>query len=186
MAAAVKPLDELELTYKKALIALLPKGKVWEIKPGSIEDRELEIEARMFAKVHRTTEKLATESNLLTTKECLPDWEEVFELSGEGSYEDRIAALNAEAAEGQLSIPQYINLCKVLGVSVAIREHYCFRFGISRFGGRAECAPPKMVFWWDVTVNKTENESAFGKIINFISKYKLSHTKPRYVDERTI
>lgn len=181
----LEPLDELEQAYKDALIALLPQGIIWEVKPGSVEDIELTIEAKMFAEIHRLAEKLTTEANLLKTKELLSDWEGVFELPHEGSYEDRIAALNASAAEGQLSRPQYITLCAVLGAAIEIKEHYCFRFGLSRFGSRAECAPPKMVFWWDVNFKKADSENAVSQAKTFINKYKMSHTKARFIDERT-
>lgn len=177
-------MDDLEQAYKNALVALQPQGVIWKVQEGSVRDRELDIEAKMFAKVQRRAEKLISESNLLTTKDLLTDWEGVFELEPEGGYEDRIAALNAENAEGQLSIPQYENLCSVLGVTVKIKEHYLFRFGLSAFGGRCECGAPKMIFWWDIVIKNAESEEAVACMKAFIAKYKMSHTAVRYIDER--
>lgn len=177
-------MDELEQDYKKALVALQPKGLIWKVHEGSVRDKEMDIEAKMFAKVQKQAEKLVTEANLLTTKDLLDEWEDVFELPHEGSYEDRIAALNAEAAEGQLSIAQYINLCGVLGVTIEVKEHYPFRFGLSAFGGRWEFGTAKMVFWWDIIIKKADSEEAISRMKTFIAKYKMSHTAVRYIDER--
>lgn len=177
-------MEQLEQDYKDALIALRPRGLIWNVREGSSQDQELEIEAKMLTKIHKKSENLVIEANLLTTKDLLEEWEDVFELSHEGSYEERIAALNASANEGQLSKAQYITLCSVLGVTIEINEHYPFRFGISAFGGRAECAPPKMVFWWDIVISKAESDAAIEKMKSFIAKYKQSHTKVRFIDER--
>lgn len=177
-------MEQLEQDYKDALVALRPRGLIWNVKEGSPQDQELEIEAEMLAKIHKKSENLVVEANLLTTKDLLEEWEDVFELPHEGSYEDRIAALNASATEGQLSKAQYIKLCSTLGVQIKINEHYPFRFGISSFGDGRECAPPKMVFWWDIVISKAESEAAIEKMKSFIAKYKQSHTLVRYLDKR--
>lgn len=177
-------MEQLEQDYKNALIALRPRGLIWNVREGSYQDQELDIEAKALTKIHNKAENLISEANLLTTKDLLEEWEDVFELSHEGSYEDRIAALNASATEGQLSKSQYIALCAVLGVTIAIKEHYPFTFGLSAFGGRAECGIPKMVFWWDIVIKKADSQTAIEKMKSFIAKYKQSHTKVRFIDER--
>lgn len=175
---------DLKDRYIQGLIALRPKGVIWEVKPQSITERKITIQAEVFAKIHQMAEDLIKEAHPISVQHLLENWEDAYGLPHVGSFEERLAALNAEAAVGLYSRFLYIDLCSTLGVTIEIKEHYPFRFGISAFGGRAECAPPKMVFWWDIVISKAESDAAIEKMKSFIAKYKQSHTKTRFIDER--
>lgn len=176
---------DLNERYILGLKALRPRGVIWEVKPGSVTDKKIKIQAEVFAKIQQMAEDLLKEAFPGSVNYLLENWENKFGLSHEGSFADRLATLNAEAAPGLYSRFMFIDLCATLGVRIEIKEHYLFRFGLSRFGGNRECGMPKMVFWWTVQIKAADSEAAITKMKQFISKYKLSHTAVRYEDKRS-
>lgn len=109
--------------YIAAHKALRPRGVIWEVKPGSVTEREIRIEAEQLAEIHQSVDDLIKEADLRQVFHLLEEWENVFELPHTGTYEERLAALNAADSEGVLPIAKYIELCATLGVTVKIREH---------------------------------------------------------------
>lgn len=179
-------LEQLIDRYVQAAKALRPKGPVWEVKPGSIAERELEIDARFLAEIHLEAEELLSEADLRRVNKLLYEWENVFELSHDGTYEERLAALNAESTTGALSLVLYIELCATLGVKVRIREHAPFAFGLSAFGGPDECGPEEISYCWEIIIEEAINQDAVEKMKAFCNKYKQTHTLLRFIDEREV
>ena len=170
--------------YYKALEALRPRGIIWKVKDGSVTQKEMEIEAEMFAKVHALAERIPEEANIATTKDMLEDWEGVFELPYEGSYEERLAAL-AEAANevGDQSPSYYKALAAKKGVTVEIREHCPFMFGDSECGGDHEIGPEEIVYFWEMLI-VSGDEAVIGKVKVLVLKRKQSHTVLAFIDKR--
>ena len=98
-------LSEKEKRYKQALISLRPRGKIWEPKENSVSDVLATVESKAYAKADDKISGLIEEADIRTTFDCLEDWEELYGLEPEGSYEDRLAALNAKAAKGRQDKP---------------------------------------------------------------------------------
>lgn len=170
--------------YHDALVALRPRGVIWKVSEGSVTDREITVEAQMLAEVHARADRLPIEANIGTTKELLEDWEDVFELPHEGSYEDRIIALTAAASEG-CQTPQYFkDLCSMAGVIVDIREHCPFMFGDSQCGDH-EIGAEEIIFYWDILIQSGEDK-AVSKIKALLTKYKQSHTVLTFYDKRGV
>ena len=81
--------------YIAAHKALRPRGVIWEVKPGSVTEREIRIEAEQLAEIHQSVDDLIKEADLRQVFHLLEEWENVFELPHTGTYEERLAALNA-------------------------------------------------------------------------------------------
>ena len=88
--------------YIAAHKALRPRGVIWEIRPGSVTEREIRIEAEQLAEIHQSVDDLIKEADLRQVFHLLEEWENVFELPHTGTYEERLAALNAADSEGVL------------------------------------------------------------------------------------
>lgn len=165
---------ELKEQYKQAFIKLRPRGKIWQVKKGGLSDRELDIYAEAFAKLHTITEQLFDESLLTKTKDFLEEWEDVFGLLHEGSYEDRILALAAAATKGSQSIQFYKTLAVKAGVEVEITEHCPFMFGASSCGVD-ELGAEDIIYYWEMNFQKGTDEN-IAKVRRLVEKYKQSHT----------
>lgn len=169
--------------YRAALKALRPRGVIWEVEEGSVTDREISVEAQMFSEVQARADRLPVEANISTTDELLEEWEDVFELPHEGSYEDRILALLAASSEGNQAKAFFIDLCRIAGVEIEIREHCPFMFGDSECGNWHEIGPEEIIFYWNVFI-KNGADAAVAKIRALLTKYKQSHTVLTFIDER--
>ena len=172
--------------YRAALKALRPRGVIWEVEEGSVTDREISVEAQMFSEVQARADRLPVEANISTTDELLEEWEDVFELPHEGSYEDRILALLAASSEGNQTKAFFIDLCRIAGVEIEIREHCPFMFGWSRFGGNDECGAPEIIFCWEIIIHEAVDDAAVAGMKNLVTKLKQSHTWLTFIDERTL
>lgn len=171
--------------YYKALESLRPRGVIWKVKDGSVTQREMNIEAEMFAKVHALAERIPEEANIATAKDCLEEWEGVFELEPEGSYEDRLAALVEAANEvGDQSPSYYKALAAKKGVTVDISEHCPFMFGDSQCGGDHEIGPEEIVYFWEMLI-VSGDDAVIGKVKVLVLKRKQSHTVLTFLDKRS-
>lgn len=170
--------------YIAASKALRPRGVIWKVKPGSVTEREIRIEAEQLAEIHQSVDNLLLEADLHKVFHLLEEWEDVFELPHTGSYEERLAALNAADTEGVMPIAKYIELCAILGVTVTIREHRPFMFGLSHFGDGDECGAPEIIFCWEILIQEAVSDEAIEKMKLFIFKLKQSHTWLTFINER--
>ncbi len=64
----------MELKYTQALIKLLPKGKLWDVKPGSVFYRLLEGLAKEFNRIEDRSNELVNEASAGTATETLSEW----------------------------------------------------------------------------------------------------------------
>lgn len=176
---------ELVDRYINAGKALRPRGIIWEVKPGSVTEQEIRIEAEQLADIQQSIENMLKETDLRKVFYFLEEWENVFNLPHTGTYEERLAALNAADTEGVISIDRYIELCALQGVTVTIREHCPFMFGLSRFGSRDECGAPEIIFCWEIIILKAVDDAAVAGMKNLVTKLKQSHTWLTFIDERT-
>lgn len=177
-------LTEKEQRYKQALISLRPRGKIWEVKENTVSDIETTVEAKAFALAHQKIDGLITEADIRTTKDCLPDWEDLYGLEPEGSYEDRLAALNAKAAKGRQDKPFYIELCKMQGCTVEIEEYAPFMVGLSQCGGEDELGDEEITYYWTIIIKEADSDEAIGNMQRLINKLNQSHTVFNFRDER--
>ena len=81
-------LSQKEQRYKQALISLRPRGKIWEPKENSVSDVLATVESKAYTKADDKIAGLIEEADIRTTFDCLEDWEELYGLEPEGSYED--------------------------------------------------------------------------------------------------
>ena len=81
-------LSQKEQRYKQALISLRPRGKIWEPKENSVSDVLATVESKAYTKADDKIAGLIEEADIRTTFDCLEDWEELYGLEPEGSYEE--------------------------------------------------------------------------------------------------
>lgn len=175
----------LKKQYKRALILLRPRGVIWQVKIGSLTDKELDIWAEELARVHLSTDKLFTEANLATTFELLEEWEDIFKLPHVGSYNERIAALLAASApQTSHSILYYMSIAEMLSVKINIVEHVPFMCGLSECGGDDELGAEEIVYYWDVEIISAQSEQQLNKMKDMFIKHHQFHTVLTFFDKR--
>ena len=86
--------------YREVLIALLPRGRVWELQPVGWWWKLLDALAEGYARIHADADQLLIEADPRTTYELLPDFERALGLpdlcgSDALSITDRRAAVIA-------------------------------------------------------------------------------------------
>lgn len=177
-------LTEKEKRYKQALISLRPRGKIWEPKENGVSDVLMTVESKSYAKADDKISGLIEEADIRTTYDCLPDWEELYGLEPEGSYEDRLAELNAKAAKGRQDIPFYIEICKMQGCTVEIEEYAPFMVGLSECGGEDELGEEEIIYYWTVIIKAADSNAAVENMKRIIKKLNQSHTVFIFRDER--
>lgn len=69
---------ELVERYIAAGKALRPRGVIWEVKPGSVTEKEIRIEAEQLAEIQQSIEDMLKETDLRKVFHFLEEWEDVF------------------------------------------------------------------------------------------------------------
>lgn len=177
-------LSEKEKRYKQALISLRPRGKIWEPKENSVSDVLATVESKAYTKADDKIAGLIEEADIRTTFDCLEDWEELYGLEPEGSYEDRLAALNAKAAKGRQDKPFYIDICKMQGCTVEIEEYAPFMVGLSECGGEDELGEEDIVYYWTIIIKEADSDEAVENMERIVNKLNQSHTIFHFNDKR--
>lgn len=115
---------------RSALIALMPRGIVWNTEPGSGWWKLLDALAAGFSRLNDAADKLLVEANPRTTYELLPDWERALGLpdlcgSADLSVADRRAAIIARLTAVGGATPAYlIQQAEAMGYAGATIEEY--------------------------------------------------------------
>lgn len=174
---------DLEQQFTNSLLALQPRGPLWENKPGSIAERDAQILGTAIAKVYTKAESLMDEADRRTTRDYLEEWENQYGLAHTGSYEDRIAALNAFTGGGRQDISFYQSLCELNGITAQIAEHTPFMVGLSPCGGEDELGEPDIVYYWDIIVLAGSNDN-LANLQRVIGTINQSHVILTYYDKR--
>ncbi len=186
--------NELIAAYKAALIALRPKGIIWEVEDESVESARLDVIAEALADMHTDLLNLINESDHRTTMLMLKDWESDYGLKADGlTYQERMANLTAKVkAKGGQSITYFRNLIESLGYKAEIIEHTPFVCGLSVLGSDDELGDEDIVYHWHIKITEqkviywrcgaSECGDAFAKypdtsdINELLNKYKPAHS----------
>ncbi|MFV0626171.1 MAG: putative phage tail protein [Alphaproteobacteria bacterium] len=180
-------LEQLIAQYKQALILLRPQGEIWKVKVGSLTDLELDIWAEQLAKVHQTAEKLTKESIVSDTEELLNEYENLYELPHEGSYNERIAALlEAGMPKTSHSKSYYESIANMLGIEINIVAHVPFMFGLSECGhpDNDELGSEDMVYFWEIEILSSQSEEKLEKYKKLTLAHARAHKKLTFIDKR--
>ncbi|HEX5276481.1 MAG TPA: putative phage tail protein [Fluviicoccus sp.] len=115
---------------REALIALMPRGMVWNTQTDSYWWKLLDVLAAGFNRVNAAADKLLVEANPRTTYELLTDWERALGLpdlcgSSDLSVADRQAAIIARLTAVGGATPAYlIQQAEAMGYAGASIEEY--------------------------------------------------------------
>lgn len=170
--------------YKQALINLRPRGRIWEVRPGRLSDKETDIQGEAFAKAQEKIDGIIDETDVRTAEDCLEEWEDIYGLPHDGSLEERRLALLLARQKGLQTVKFYENLCATVGVEVSIKEHCPFMFGDSEAGGDHEIGPEDIVYYWEIAILAGSDE-AVAKMKPLVLKHKQSHTVLTFIDMRS-
>ncbi|MEG6417470.1 DUF2313 domain-containing protein [Enterobacter asburiae] len=127
--------------YQSALLALFPRGRVWQTGPYNPQTNLAKALAKSFQRVDASAISLLAGGFPATALELLPEWEESLGLTdnctiGETyTIERRRQAVVARlVGKGSLSKQFYIDLAKTLGYEITIDEYRQARSGFSVCG----------------------------------------------------
>ncbi|CCD30265.1 Putative bacteriophage tail protein [Candidatus Glomeribacter gigasporarum BEG34] len=126
--------------YRRALQALLPRGRVWPREPNATQTRLLEGLAPLYARSHARANRLLRDICISSTVELLPEWEATLGLpdpcTGPLSTVQarRAQAVARFANTGGQSAAHFIRMAAQLGYAISITCYAPFRCGQSRCG----------------------------------------------------
>lgn len=116
--------------YREALIALLPRGVIWQVESESNLWKVLDAVAAGLLRVHAGADRLMVEADPRTAYELLPDWERALGLpdlcgSDALSVTDRRAAIIARLTAIGGATPAYlIQQAEAMGYPGATLDEY--------------------------------------------------------------
>ena len=147
-------------TFKALARALLPRGRAWPDRPGSLVDGYAAAVGATWADFNDVVSRfLAYEATPSRPIELLPDWEEAVGLPDDctpvpTTLAERQAALRARLADqGGQSIAFFLGLAQALGYADAtIEEFRPFTCGFNTCG-QPLGGPPEVRFVWRVRIN---------------------------------
>ena len=179
--------------YRTQLIALLPRGIIWESEAGSVLYNVIDAIAQQFARVDSRLTQLIEETDPRTTSEMLTDWERAYGLPDACTDEvdtiaERLNVLYQKVtATGGQSRQYYIDVAAALGFEITIDEFrpftvesnvdYALYSTQSRFYWRVN-APEETVRYFTVDSSAAEPLSDWGNEILecVINRLKPAHT----------
>lgn len=167
------------------LQSFLPPGPAWSRHPDANLTKVLRGIAAMFFLVYQRAQKLIKEANPATTDEMLSDWEETCNLSGTGSYAERIFELIAFLTEqNSQSIESYRKAAEKLGVDIDIVKHQPFRIGYSECGSEAECGDENITLFWEIIIKSAPSDQAVETLIRIFERKNQAHLVLTFIDKR--
>lgn len=127
--------------YQSALLAHLPRGRVWQTGPDNPLTKLSQALATSFQRVDASAMSLLTGGFPATTLELLPEWEESLGLPDNCTIGEtytierrRQAVVSRLVGKGSLSKQCYTSLAKTLGYDITIDEFRQARAGFSVCG----------------------------------------------------
>ncbi|AYB48622.1 phage tail protein [Candidatus Williamhamiltonella defendens] len=127
--------------YQSALLAHLPRGRVWQTGPDNPLTKLSQALATSFQRVDASAMSLLTGGFPATTLELLPEWEESLGLPDNCTIGEtytierrRQAVVSRLVGKGSLSKQCYISLAKTRGDDITIDEFRQARAGFSVCG----------------------------------------------------
>ncbi len=147
--------------YQQQLVALLPRGVLWEIVPQSFIDELLRALTLEFERVHLRAQLLIDEADVRTTNELLTDWERVTGLPDActtlaSTLEDRRNNLTIKLhSDKNQHTSFYINVAARLGYVITITEGKNIPYELNHLFNGVQITVAEWIFVWRVTAPAT-------------------------------
>lgn len=184
------------MNYLNQLYALLPKGKLWEQKPGSVLYRLMSVVADAFHKVHLFFRQILIESDISSaTEKSLDAWEKDYGLPDVCSYGVNILPTErSKAVQSRINMgagqqkTAYEQVIKDLGYVGTVQAFIPFICGKSHLGkdvlnNEAHCRFCLLVSFYPRTTTfinangETEEKTVYGDdLMCTLDRMKQSHT----------
>lgn len=142
--------------YAQALRSLMPRGRVWQEDPGSVQGRVLTALAQALERSDAAAVALIADAFPASTLDLLPEWEASMGLPDpcagpSATIEQRRAQVVARfVAGGGMSAPRYIAFAADLGFTITIQTYAPFRVSLDHVG--QGLASRDWSFAWGVTI----------------------------------
>ena len=126
--------------YTQALLAMLPRGIIWQRDPASVQGTVLQGTAQTLIDTTNRAGDLLVDAFPSSTAELLPEWELSLGLPdpcvGElPTVKQRVQAVVSKfLADGGASVAYFVALAASLGLTVTITEFAAMRAGIMEAG----------------------------------------------------
>jgi uncharacterized protein YmfQ (DUF2313 family) len=126
--------------YRRALQALLPRGRVWPRESRAVQTRRLAGLAPVYARGHARANRLLADLCVAGTVELLPEWEATLGLPDPCTgplptlQARRSQAVARFANTGGQSAAHFIRIAAQLGYAISITSYAPFRCGQNRCG----------------------------------------------------
>lgn len=147
------------VNYEIAIRKLFPRGKAFKFTEGKSLTSVVKAISIPFFKVDKRAKQLVDEMNPLYTLELLPEWERVLGLPSKCTptenvtvQERRFQVISKLSIQGGQSKEFYINLVKLMGFNIDIKEHKRFTC-VSKCNDAITNTDPWQ-FTWDVIVKE--------------------------------
>nr|WP_194299968.1 putative phage tail protein [Acetobacter musti] len=132
--------------FKKALLSLLPRGRIWSREPDGLPAQLMEVWAPTYVRQSARAANLIVDAFPATTTELLTEWQETLGLpdpcAGDNPTlaQQRSQIVSRLTDTGGCSEPYFISLAAALGYTITITQFTRSRFGRTfgtTFGGDA-------------------------------------------------
>lgn len=126
--------------FQQALLALMPRGRIWRRDSASIQAQLLGALSPSYERSTRAAAQLLVDAMPTTTLNLLPEWESSLGLpddcapAGQLTSQRQAAVAARWAARGGQSASYLINLAARLGYTITITQYAPARFGLAKFG----------------------------------------------------
>lgn len=166
--------------YAGALRQLLPRGRVWNNDPASVQGELIAAVGAQFARVDATGSELLELARPGDNLDLLEEWEETLGLpdpcaGSSPTVDQRAAAVRARfMSGGGQSRDRYIAFAAALGFTITITNFQPFRVGRSTVGN--PLASDAWTFVWGVTVTANTSGLADSVLICELNAIKPAET----------
>lgn len=142
--------------YARQLRHLLPRGRLWDVVPGSLLDRLLFAIGDELARVDSRGADLLLEADPRTATETIGDWERVLGVTpppGATPEDRRLAITAALVQQGGQTPAYYTAIAEAAGYSVTIIPSFSDLVLRAGFRAGARCYGVEWAHTWEVRVS---------------------------------
>ncbi|MBV1835665.1 YmfQ family protein [Acetobacter estunensis] len=141
--------------FRRALLTLLPRGRVWSREPDGIPSQIASVWAPTYERQSDRAANLLVDAFPATTTELLTEWQETLGLpdpcAGDNPTlaQQRLQIVSRLTNTGGCSIPYFVAFAASLGYAITITEFTPSRFG-NKFG--MTFGGDDLAYTWQVNV----------------------------------
>lgn len=171
--------------YLAELWQLMPRGKAWRRREGSVQDQVLHAISDELSRVDERALAFMEETDPRTAIELLDEWERELDLPGDcgqkpETIEDRRAAIITRlVALARQDEAYFVNIALQLGLVIDITHQMPFEIGLNGMGDEIGGSQWRHV--WNVAIFGYPSDSIRSSLECAFNKFKPAHTVALFV-----